>query len=129
MTTPSEPQDTPIIEETPIVQETGGDDTPLADAVGKLGLATIGAVSLALEGVEKLLKRLVERGEVDERNARRMLKELGEKRPHLPTPPRPVVAIGTGSLASKSDIEALEQQVAALSAQVERLSQGSSKEA
>jgi polyhydroxyalkanoate synthesis regulator phasin len=128
MTTQSELQDTPIIvEETLPVQDTPYDESPLADTLGKLGLASIGAVSLALEGAEKLLHRMVERGAADERNARRMLKEFGAKRPRLPRPPRPVIAVGTGNLASKSDIEALEQQVAALSAQIEHLTKGASE--
>lgn len=107
-----------------VVEEAGVDESPLASALGKLGLASIGALSLALESAEKLLQRLVERGEIVERNARRAFKELRQKRPHLPRPPRPVIAVGTGDLASKADIQALEQQVAALAARVDQLNEG-----
>ena len=108
----------------PVVEEAGVGESPLSTAVGKLGLASIGALSLALESAEKLLQRLVERGEIDERNARRAFRELRHKRPHLPRPSRPVIAVGTGNLASKADIQALEQQVAALTARVEQLNEG-----
>jgi polyhydroxyalkanoate synthesis regulator phasin len=105
-------------------EEAGVDESPLADALGKVGLASIGALSLALETAEKLLKRLVERGEIDERNARRTFRELRRKRPHLPRP-RPVIGVGMANLASKADIQALEGQVAALAARVEHLSEAS----
>lgn len=107
-----------------VVEEAGVDESPLASAFGKLGLASIGALSLALESAEKLLQRLVERGEEDERHARRAFKELRKKRPHLPRPPRPVIAVGTGDLASKADIQALEQKVATLAARVDQLNEG-----
>jgi polyhydroxyalkanoate synthesis regulator phasin len=110
-----------------VAEESGDSSSPLVDARGKLGLAAIGAVSLALEAAEKLLRRMVERGEMDERNARRILNELRAKRPHLPRPPRPVIAIDTRKLASKADVEGLEQQVAALTAQVEQLHKGASE--
>jgi polyhydroxyalkanoate synthesis regulator phasin len=93
----------------------------LAGALNKLLLASIGAVSLAEETAENVLHRLVERGEIDMRNARRSLNELRARRPHLPRPPRPVIAIGTEHLASKRDIEALQKQVTELSAEVEQL--------
>jgi polyhydroxyalkanoate synthesis regulator phasin len=112
-----------------VVEEAGVDESPLVGALGKLGLASIGAVSLALETAENLLQQLMERGAADERRALRKLKELRASGPHLSRPPRPVITIGGKNLASKADIQALEQQVAALSAQVEHLSKGAPEEA
>ncbi len=97
------------------------DGSPLADALGKLVLASIGALSLAEETAENVLHRLVERGALDMQRARGTLNEFRARRPRLPRPPRPVIAIGTEHLASKADIEALQQQVAVLSAEVEQL--------
>jgi len=94
--------------------------SPLAEALSKLALASIGAVSLAEETAETWLRRLAERGEMDMRHARSTLSGLRARGPHLPQ--QPVVAIGTGHLASQGDIEALRQQVAALSVQVAELS-------
>jgi len=103
------------------LNEAGVDESPLADTLGKVGLASIGALSLAVETAEKLLQRLVARGEIDERKARRAFRELRQKRPRLPRPPRPVIAVDTRNLASKADIQALEQQLAALAVRVELL--------
>jgi polyhydroxyalkanoate synthesis regulator phasin len=109
---------------TPAVEEAGVGGSPLADALGKVGLASIGALSLALESAEKLMKRLVARGEIDERKARRAFRELRQKRPHLPRPPHPMIAVGTGGLASKADIQALDERLVALAARVEHLNEG-----
>jgi polyhydroxyalkanoate synthesis regulator phasin len=95
----------------------------LAGALSKLVLASIGAVSLAEETAEKWLHRLAERGESDVQHARGTLSQLRARGPHLPQ--QPVVAIGSENLASKSDMEALKQQVAALSAQVAQLNKRS----
>ena len=120
MTTETEIQFDMAAEETR-VEETGADASPLVDTLGKVALASIGAVSLTLEAAEKLLKRMMERGAADERNARRMLKDFRPRRPHLPRPHRPVITVGAKNLASKADIQALEQQVAALSARLDHL--------
>ncbi len=103
------------------------DESLLADAFGNLVLASIGAVSLAGEKTENLLRHLVARGEADVQKARRMLGDLRARRPRLPRPSRPVVAIGTGNLASKADMQALEQRLDALAAQIESLNKGASE--
>jgi polyhydroxyalkanoate synthesis regulator phasin len=109
--------------------EASEEESQLADALGKLALASIGAVSLAEEAAENLLRRLVVRGEADWQNAQRTLGKLRTARPRLPRPSRPVLAIGAGDLASKSDVQALEQRLDALSAQVAGLNKRSSDEA
>jgi polyhydroxyalkanoate synthesis regulator phasin len=94
-------------------------ESQLADALGKLALASIGAVSLAGETAENWLRRFVARGEVEWQNARQHLDKLKSERPHLPRMSRPVVTIGTEKPALKSDLQALEQRLDALSAQLE----------
>jgi polyhydroxyalkanoate synthesis regulator phasin len=103
----------------PTVTRPVDDRSALAGALSKLVLASIGAMSLANETAEHVLHRLVERGELDVQHARATLDRLRPRRPHLPRPRPPVIAVGTAQLASKADIEALRQQVAALSAAVE----------
>jgi polyhydroxyalkanoate synthesis regulator phasin len=97
------------------------------DALGKLALASIGAVSLAQEAAANLLRHLVERGEAERQSAQGILGKLRAARPHLPKPPRPVVAIGTGNLASRADVEALEQRLDALSAHVASINKSPSE--
>src|SRR3954470_9561011 len=51
----------------------------VSGAVGKLMLASIGAVALAQESLESLLKRMVERGEQLQEDARKRADELRKK--------------------------------------------------
>jgi polyhydroxyalkanoate synthesis regulator phasin len=112
---------------TPVEVEAGGDESVLVDALGKLALASIGAVSLAEEKAENLLRYLVGRGETDVQKARRMLGDVSTRRPRLRIPSRPRVAFATGNLATRADVQALEQRLDVLAAKLENLSQGPSE--
>ena len=95
----------------------------LGGALSKLVLASIGAVSLAGETAGNWLHSLAERGQADVEHARARVRELRSQRPRLRR--KPVIAVDTENLASKGDMEALKQQVAALSDQLAQLNKQS----
>lgn len=112
----------PEVLTTPIEAGATQDESQVEGALTKLALASIGAVSLAEEAAENLLRHLVARGETDWNKARGVLARV--RRPRLPRPPRPVLAIRAGTLASKADVQALNARLDGLSAQIETLSKG-----
>jgi len=63
-------------EEPKVEQET----SPMYEGVRKLVLASIGAVAIAQEELEHLINKLVERGELAEKEGKKLLNELKEKR-------------------------------------------------
>ncbi len=102
------------------------EDRPLiVEAVGKLALAMIGAVGLAQDAFEHLVNRMVERGEISQKEARRLINELQHKHPDLTrhgVQRQIETVLDTANLPSKTDIQALHDQIAALSAKVDQLS-------
>jgi len=52
----------------------------LFEIVRKMTLASIGAVGLAQDELEDFVNRLVERGEIAEKDARKLMREVSEKR-------------------------------------------------
>lgn len=99
---------------------------PLTDAAGKLVLASIGGVALAGDALEGILKRMVERGEQSQKEARRRMDKLRAKRPHFSRAGLSKVTDSISDAASvpssKSDIQGLHDQIAALTAKVDQLS-------
>lgn len=63
-------------EEPKVEQET----SPMYEGVRKLVLASIGAVAIAQEELEHVIDKLVERGELAEKEGKKLLNELKEKR-------------------------------------------------
>ena len=64
------------VEEPQVEQET----SPMYEGLRKLVLASIGAVAIAQEELEHLINKLVERGELAEKEGKKLLSELKEKR-------------------------------------------------
>jgi polyhydroxyalkanoate synthesis regulator phasin len=101
----------------------------LSRGVGKLILASIGAAALGQEALESLLNRMVERGEQVQEAARKRADALREKRRHVIGPGMQKVETGldAADLPSKADILSLQDQIAALSAKVDKLSEEKAK--
>jgi polyhydroxyalkanoate synthesis regulator phasin len=89
-------------------------------ATRRVMLASVGAVGLAQDELENFVKRLVKRGEIADKDARNLLKEVNAKRPKRAQrglskqmdklrPP------------SKADIELLREQISELSDKVNQL--------
>ena len=102
----------------------GEERKPLFEAARKVVLAGIGAMALAQDELEDFVNRLVERGEIAEKDARKLIREVSQKR-------RKGVAhemdkrvedmLARLNVPTKSDLDDLGEKIAALSAKVEAL--------
>ena len=112
------------IHEETVEEQTGN---PMVAAARKLLLASIGAVSLAQEEIESFVNQLVERGEVAERDGRRLLSDVMERRKNqvkevesdLET--RIEDALSRLNVPTKADIEALSSKITSLTRKVDSL--------
>jgi len=101
----------------------------ISGAAEKLVLASIGAVALAQETVESLLKRMITRGEQFQADARKRANAYRGKRRLMIGPRMREVdtTLNVADLPSKADVLALQDQIAALSAKVDHLSAAKAK--
>jgi poly(hydroxyalkanoate) granule-associated protein len=99
----------------------------MAAMMRKMMLATIGAVAMAQEEIEAFVNRLVERGEIAERDGRKMIKEMREKRKHQAAKMEDEVnknvkdVLERMNIPTKSDIDEVSQKVTALSKKIDDL--------
>jgi len=100
---------------------------PLLQSLRKVLLASIGAVALAQDEIEDFVNRLIERGEIAERDGRKLIRDLIEKRKEEAKKveekldKRIEEVLARMNIATKSDIQALSDKIAALSRKVDRL--------
>ena len=100
---------------------------PMVAAARKLLLASVGAVSLAQEEIESFVNQLVERGEVAERDGRRLLNDVMEKRKsqvkevESDLEGRIEDALSRLNVPTKADIEALGRKITSLTRKVDAL--------
>lgn len=91
-------------------------------------LAGVGAVSIAQEEINHFLDRLVERGEMAEADARKLVREISERREKLEKERREQVAETKHAArpvpATRADIEALNARIIELTRQIEELRKG-----
>ena len=93
----------------------------------KMVLATVGAVGIAQDEIDAYLKRLVERGELSEKQARKMLDEVSErsnkvgKHAGLNMEHQIENVLHRANMPTKRDIEALSAKVTTLTHKVEEL--------
>lgn len=101
----------------------------ISEATGKLALASIGAVALAGDTLRSWLDKAVARGEEVEEDARKRANKMKEKRQQWMGREKQNLEsmMDTTNLSSKSDIQALQDQIAALSAKVDQLNKESAK--
>lgn len=97
------------------------------DSARKVLLATVGATALAQEEIEDFVDRLIEKGEVAEKDGQKLVRELLEKRKKRAERIEAVVDAGfervlsAMNIPTKTDISELSKRVAELSRQVEDL--------
>jgi len=102
---------------------------PLFETVRKVLLAGVGVVALAQEEVEEFVEKLVERGEIAERDGRKLIRDLKEKRLHKGKTveddlDRRIEQVLHGmNIPSKADIDALSASIAKLTEKVDELKQ------
>ncbi|MFN2187213.1 MAG: phasin family protein [Candidatus Promineifilaceae bacterium] len=104
---------------------------PMLDLARKVVLATIGAVALTQEELEKFVQKLIERGEIAEHDGRKLINDAREKRraktekvksgTEGQLDRRMEDLLGRMNIPSKSDIESLNQKISALSEKIDEL--------
>jgi polyhydroxyalkanoate synthesis regulator phasin len=95
----------------------------LYDATRMILLAGIGAVSLAQDEINLFLDRLVERGEMAENDARKLVREVMDRREKLEKERRQAVQEVKKPAApvTRADLEALQARIADLTDEIEEL--------
>ena len=115
---------------TPVVVEevtNGKEKNAFLDALHKVMLASIGAVALAQEEVEDFVNKLVEKGEIAEKDGKKLVGEVMEKRKKSAEKAddeftkRVEEIMDRMSVPTKADIEALGEKITTLSKKVEDL--------
>ncbi len=94
----------------------------LYDVTRTILLAAVGAASLAQDELTHFVDRLVERGEMAEADARKLVKEVMDRRERLERERKQQMEKqASGEAVTKADIEALTARIAELSRQIEEL--------
>lgn len=108
---------------------TNGKEEPnaLFEAARKVLLAGIGAVALAQDEVEDFVDRLIERGEIAEKDGRKLVREVMDKRKKEASKAEDEVTkrvenvLDRMSVPSKADIETLSEKITQLSKKIDDL--------
>jgi poly(hydroxyalkanoate) granule-associated protein len=101
--------------------------SPLFETARKVLLASIGAVALAQEEVEEFVSKLVERGEIAEKDGKKLVREMMEKRKKEAKKAEDELdkrvedLLARMNVPSKGDIEALSAKITALTKKVDEL--------
>jgi poly(hydroxyalkanoate) granule-associated protein len=112
-----------------VVEEAIGKEerSPLLGTARKVLLAGIGAVALAQEEIEDFVNKLVERGEIAEKDGRKLVNEVMDKRKRGTEKAEDILArrvqeiLARMNVPTKADIEVLGNKIAALNAKVDEL--------
>ncbi len=109
--------------------------SPFMSAARNVLLASIGAVVVAQEELEVFVNRLIERGELAEKDGRTLVQDLLERRKQNTERARSEVSqeldkrveevLHRLNMPTKSDIDALSKKINALSRKVDQLSKSS----
>jgi polyhydroxyalkanoate synthesis regulator phasin len=102
----------------------------LANLVHQVLLAAIGAVALSQEELEKFVAKLVERGEIAEKDGKKMVRDLASKRRTQAVKVEEQLdkriedVLARMNVPSKADIDSLGGKIAALTKKVDELKKG-----
>jgi poly(hydroxyalkanoate) granule-associated protein len=111
-----------------VEQEAKEKVSPLLDAVRRVLLASIGAVALAADEIEDFVNKLVERGEIAEKDGRKLVKDVLERRKEMEM--RPIVQkldrqmdrfLTRLNIPTRDDVESLNARIADLSKKIDEL--------
>lgn len=108
------------------IEEMGDEErrNRLFEATRRIMLASVGAVAWAQDEAKELLNMLVERGELAEKDARKILREVTSRRgkaAERELDHRFEDVLDRLNIPTKSDIETLSDKIAALTEKVEAL--------
>jgi polyhydroxyalkanoate synthesis regulator phasin len=120
---------TPKVKKVEVAELTNGkeESNALFEAVRKVLLASVGAVALAQDEVEDFVAKLIERGEIAEKDGRKLVKEVVEKRKkdahkaEDEVQKRMEEVLDKMKVPTKADIDALSDKIGALSKKVDEL--------
>jgi poly(hydroxyalkanoate) granule-associated protein len=107
---------------------------PLFEAARKVLLASIGAVALAQEELEDFINKLVEQGEIAEKEGKKLVQEMREKRKDRflsvedRMSKRMEESLKNMNIPTKADVEALNAKISALSKKIDDLQKEQKKE-
>lgn len=109
--------------------------SPFVQTARKVLLAGIGAVALAQDEVEDFVNRLVERGEIAEKDGRELIKDVMERRKEKATEARQGVSgevekrfeqlMHRMNVPTKDDVDALNRKIATLNEKIDELQSSS----
>jgi poly(hydroxyalkanoate) granule-associated protein len=110
---------------------------PMLDAARKVLLAGIGAVALAQEEIEEFVGKLIDRGEIAEKDGRKLINDIIEKRrkkveetadsAEEQLDKRIESLLDRMNVPTKSDIEALSAKIVTLTKKVDELKKAQDK--
>jgi len=107
--------------------QNGATNNPIFETARKVLLAGIGAVSLAQSEIEDFVNKLVERGEIREKDGRKLIDELREKqrkqtqKAEKELDKRLDDILARLNIPTRSDIEELNKKIAALTKKIDEL--------
>jgi len=110
-----------------VQEEIVEESNSLTDMARKVMLATIGAVALAQEEAEAFIKKLIERGEIAEKDGHKMMDDLKEKRQKKTKEAedeldgRVTKILERTGVPTKADIDALSEKITALTKKIDEL--------
>ncbi len=117
-----------------IIEESG--PNPLLEMTRKILYASIGAVALTQEEVEKFVNKLIERGEIAEKDGRKLIKDIMDKRrkkgeevqadAKQQVDGRMKDILDRMNIPSKSDIDALNEKITILTEKIDELQESES---
>ena len=109
---------------------------PLLDMTRKILYASIGAVALTQEEVEKFVNKLIERGEIAEKDGRKLIKDIMKKRhkkgEEVQSDARSQVdsrmkdILDRMNIPTKSDIDSLNEKITILTEKIDELKESES---
>ncbi len=116
-----------MVTKTKAEEAVNGKERPLFEAARKVLLASIGAVALAQDEIEDFVQRLVERGEIAEKDGRKLIKEMQERRKKGTEEAEEQLSktveeiLDRMNVPTKADIKALGDKITVLSKKVDEL--------
>jgi poly(hydroxyalkanoate) granule-associated protein len=106
---------------------------PMLEGLRKVLLASVGAVALAQDEIEAFIDRLVERGELAEKEGRKLVQEMRERRKAQAKKAqggldeRVEDALHRMNIPTKQDVDTLNERIATLTQKVEELREAQSE--
>jgi poly(hydroxyalkanoate) granule-associated protein len=99
----------------------------MSEMLRRVFLAAVGAVAIAQEELEALVNKLVERGEIAEKDGKKLINEMMEKRKSRTANVGDEIGksvenvLNKMNIPSKADVDVLSQKISALSKKIDDL--------